>query len=326
MREWRSPPAFWSGKFSIFALLLWPFSYLVIGIGRIRQKLSTPYRVSVPVICVGNVVVGGSGKTPIVIELAKLLQQQGYTPHILSRGYGVRIDEPILVTNHHQAKDVGDEPLLLAKTAPTWVYADRCKTADLAIQDGATILLMDDGFQNPSLYKDIQLLVVDTAQGFGNGYVLPSGPLREPIKDAVTRANAVLLYDEKSNFSWGKGKPVFQVEIISNQKSTSSHYIAFAGIGRPEKFFTSLKNNGFSLIKTISFPDHYAYKDEDIHQLIALAKQYQARLITTEKDSVKISSFLHEFLEVFPIYVKFTEPGNFSNWLLQQLRNCHLTK
>lgn len=320
MTWWRKPPAFWSKKLSILALLLWPFSRLITSIGRMRQKLSTPYRVSVPVICVGNVAVGGSGKTPLVIELAKLLQQQGYIPHILSRGYGAKLTKPILVSNQHEVSAVGDEPLLLAKAAPTWVYADRRKTADLAIQAGATVLLMDDGFQNPGLYKDVQLLVIDVAQGFGNGYVLPSGPLREPLQDAVTRASAVLLYNGKSNLSWTEAKPVFQVELVSNQQPTAEHYIAFAGIGRPEKFFNSLKDNGFSLLKTISFPDHYAYRDKDIQQLITLAKQYQARLITTEKDAIKLSSFLHEFFEVFPINVQFKNPENFHNWLFLQLK------
>lgn len=314
-------PSFWSKKFSLSVLLIWPFSCLITTVGRMRRKLSTPYRVSVPVICVGNAVVGGSGKTPLVIEFAKLLQQQGFTPHILSRGYGVKLASPILVSNHHLASDVGDEPLLLAEAAPTWVYADRCKTADLAIQAGATVLLMDDGLQNPSIYKDIELLVVDAAQGFGNGYVLPAGPLREPLKDAVNRASAVLLYNGMDNLSWAEGKPLFQVELTSNQQPTAEYYIAFAGIGRPEKFFTSLRNNGFSLLSTISFPDHYAYKDEDIQHLISLAKQHRAMLITTEKDAVKISPPLHQFFEVFSIKVQFKQPKAFQEWLLQQLKN-----
>lgn len=318
---WRKPPLFWSKKFSILALFLWPFSYFLTIAGRIRRKLTTPYRASIPVICVGNVVVGGSGKTPLVIELAKFLQQQGFTPHILSRGYGVELNNPILVSVHHQASDVGDEPLLLAKAAPTWVYADRCETAQLAIKAGATILLMDDGFQNPSLYKDIQLLVIDDAQGVGNGYVLPAGPLREPLKDAFTRANAILLYNKTDDFSLPGKQPVFQVEITSSLQPIAPHYIAFAGIGRPKKFFASLQQNGFSLVKTFSFPDHYTYTDQDIQQLISMADEHQARLITTEKDIVKIPSSSRAFFEVFSVNTYFLEPAIFQEWLLQQLKN-----
>lgn len=325
---WRNPPSFWSKKLSIFALLLWPISRLVTIIGRMRHKLSVPYRASVPVICVGNVVIGGSGKTPLVIALAKFLQQQGFIPHILSRGYGVQLDKPVRVADHHRAEEVGDEPLLLAKIAPTWVYADRCQTADLAIQAGATVLLMDDGLQNPTLYKDIQLLVIDGDQGVGNGYVLPAGSLREPFRDAVTRSHAILLYNKAAllynkvvDSVWMEERPVFEVAMDFTLQPRVPRYIAFAGIGRPEKFFTSLRQGGFSLVKTLSFPDHHVYEDKEVQQLLALAEQYQARLITTEKDIVKIPSFLHASFDVLSVSAQFQEPSIFQKWLLQQLSN-----
>ena len=170
------PPAFWS-KNSFLSKVLSPLSSVVTLAGWLRQNYTTPHRVSVPVICVGHVTIGGSGKTPLVITLARLLKQMGYKPHVLSRGYGAKLKKPLLVNPKvHHATKVGDEPLLLAKAASTWVFPDRRVSAELAIKEGATILLMDDGFQNPKLYKDIHLLVVDGKQGFGNAKVLPAGP------------------------------------------------------------------------------------------------------------------------------------------------------
>ena len=199
MTWWQTSPSFWNNPTSIIATVLRPFGTIVTAISRYRHRHTIPHQASVPVICVGNVTIGGAGKTPIVIALAKLLQKQGFTPHILSRGFGGKLKEPLRVLEQHSAVLVGDEPLLLAKVAPTWVYSDRIKTATLATQAGADILLMDDGFQNPFLYKDINLLVIDASQGFGNGYVMPAGPLREPVKDAMARADALLHYGTIDN-------------------------------------------------------------------------------------------------------------------------------
>ncbi|WP_198027194.1 tetraacyldisaccharide 4'-kinase [Candidatus Paracaedibacter symbiosus] len=301
------------------ATLLAPLSLVVIAMGRRRRHRTKAHHVCVPVICVGNVTVGGSGKTPLVLTLAQGLQQQGFTPHILSRGYGVKLEKPTQVLANHLATEVGDEPLLLAKTAPTWVYPDRCQTANLAVEAGATILLLDDGFQNPTLYQDIKLLVVDGATHFGNGHVLPAGPLREPLEDAVNRADAILLYGEMADLSWTQDKPIFRVKFVSNQKPRAPAYLAFAGIGRPQKFFESLTKNGFYLQETHSFPDHHVYCEKEINQLLNQAHQQQLTLITTTKDAVKIPLSLQPLIEVFNVSCVFEDPQSFQNWLLKKL-------
>jgi tetraacyldisaccharide 4'-kinase len=177
---------------------------------------------------------------------------------------------------------------------------------------------MDDGFQNPFLYKDINLLVIDASQGFGNGYVMPAGPLREPVKDAMARADALLHYGTIDN---SKSKPLFEVTLVSEQHPTASLYIAFAAIGRPEKFFKSLRQNKFPLAQTISFPDHYHYDDLTIQKLINMAQQQQARLITTEKDAVKIPHHLHYLIDIFSIEAQFKSSSLLESWLINKLKS-----
>jgi len=319
MLSWRKPPSFWKDPQSIFVKLLWPFSCLVTAIGRYRRRNATPYQAEISVICVGNVTVGGTGKTPIVMALAQLLQQQGFTPHILSRGFGVKLKEPRRVDPLDAAESVGDEPLLLAKKAPTWVYPDRVQTAKLAVAAGADILLLDDGFQNPFLHQDLKLLVVDGNQGFGNQAVLPAGPLREPLSDALKRADAVLLYGSMADLSWGSHKPFFNVELISTQYPAPTPYVAFAAIGHPEKFFNSLRQKGFLLKKTVCFPDHHFYDPHTLQKLIQMAKTHQAKLITTEKDAVKIPFSIRNEIEVFTVEAQFKDNDLFNDWLLKKL-------
>lgn len=320
MRIWRKPPSFWTNSHSILAKALRPFSYLVIMAARYRRNLATPYHAGVPVICVGNVSVGGTGKTPLVLALAHMLQQHGFTPHILSRGFGAKINAPRQVNVLDVAESVGDEPLLLAKVAPTWVHPDRVQTAKLACMAGADILLLDDGFQNPFLHQDIKLLVVDGTQGFGNGYVLPAGPLREPLSEAMARADATLMYGEMDDLAWAQTKPLFEVELVSNQLPTADLYLAFAAIGYPEKFFTSLRQKGFTLAKTVSFPDHHFYDAKTIQELMHLAKIHQAKLITTEKDAVKIPLLAGELIDIFTVKAQFKKNDYFNEWLFKKIK------
>lgn len=316
-----TPPTFWDTN-SFLSKVLSPVSGLVTLATRWRQTFTQPYKVSIPVICVGNVTVGGSGKTPLVITLVLLLKRLGYKPHILSRGYGVKLKRPLLVDpQSHQATEVGDEPLLLAKVAPTWVFSDRRASAELAIKEGATILLMDDGFQNPKLYKDIHLLVVDGNQGFGNGKVLPAGPLREPLEEALKRATAIISYRDTS-LPLQSGKPLFTVKMVSEQApKPGRNYIAFAGIGQPQKFFDSLEENGFPLAQTIGYPDHFSYDKKTIGKLHTLAEKHQAILITTEKDAVKLPINYLENIEIFSIRTQFDLPDFFEVWLKSYLKN-----
>lgn len=319
MKKFFHPPKFWQTSSSLWAKVLWPISQCVTLLGRRRRLKAKTFAPGVPVICVGNVTVGGSGKTPLVIFLARLLKEKGFNPHILSRGYGVKLKCPTLVTSSSTAQEVGDEPLLLAKAAPTWVFPDRVVSAKKAVTAGADCLLMDDGFQNPFLYQHIKLLVVDTEQGMGNGYVLPAGPLREPLSDALSRTDALLLYGKVGKEKeWGK--PFFSVKLVSSSFPSAKAYIAFAGIGRPEKFFTSLREQGYPIYQTVTFPDHYQYDQKTLKHLLDLARDSKAQLITTEKDWVKLPSDIQPFIDILKVDVQFENKQVFCDWLLGHLQ------
>lgn len=259
---------------------------------RLRQARSV--RAGIPVVCIGNVVAGGAGKTPVALAVAQHLQQQGMTPHFLSRGYGGRVRGPVRVDpQQHSFHDVGDEPLLLAQVAPTWVSRNRPAGAQAAQAAGADVLVMDDGFQNPSLYKDISILVLDGAYGIGNGRVLPAGPCRESLDRAVMRAQAVVIMgDDRHDL----GRQVHPLPVARAQlkpgpelaQLQGQRVIAFAGLGRPQKFFDMLRDYGVEVVAAQAFADHHPYDAKDTAALLALAQQNSAVLVTTAKDSVRL--------------------------------------
>lgn len=302
-----SPPAFWyNPKARLWPALLKPFAWAVAAIARVRAQQSG-WRAPVPVLCCGNISVGGTGKTTVVIDLVNRLVTRGRVPHVLTRGYGGRVpDGTQVVPLSHSAADVGDEPLLLAQYCPVWVGADRAVTARRAVDAGADCLIMDDGLQNPSLGKTFSVVVVDGVVGFGNAQVLPAGPLREKVEDALPRAHALLIIgaDAANIAQQGAdfGLPVFsadlkQVGIPDSLRHTAC--VAFAGIGRPEKFFGGLRAAGLKIEETFSFPDHYAYKEHDIKHLQEQAQRLKAQLVTTPKDAMRLpDSFRRSAIEV----------------------------
>jgi tetraacyldisaccharide 4'-kinase len=234
------------------------------------------------------------GKTTVVIDLVQRLSARGRNPHVLTRGYGGREANGIRVNPaRHTARQVGDEPLLLAEYCPVWVGGDRSVTARHAVQAGADCLIMDDGFQNPSLQKTVSLLVVDGAVGFGNGHVLPAGPLRERVGDALVRADALLVIgaDQTGAVEHTAALPVLWADLEQcaiPPGVVNRPCVAFAGIGRPEKFFKGLRGAGLSLVRALPYPDHYAYKLRDIERLLALANGLDAELVTTPKDAMRL--------------------------------------
>lgn len=298
MRE----PSFWyparRGSTPLAARLLSPAGFLYGLAGRMRRASTTPERAAVPVICIGNITAGGAGKTPLALTLAERLIARGEKVHFLTRGYGGRETGPIRVDlAHHGAEDVGDEPLLLAAAAPTWVAANRPEGAAAAVRGGAGLILMDDGFQNPSLAKDFSILVVDAATGLGNGRLIPAGPLRENVADALPRANALVLTgrghagDGIAARARARGTPVFNaiVRPAASSDFGGGPYLAFAGIGRPEKFFTTLREMSVELADTVSFPDHHVFRESDALSLLVRARELGARLVTTEKDAARLT-------------------------------------
>ncbi|WP_408735766.1 tetraacyldisaccharide 4'-kinase [Acetobacter malorum] len=289
------PPRFWSDRQArVFPWLLSPISALVAACAVKRQK-KAGWKAPVPVLCCGNLTTGGTGKTTVVLDLVTRLKKRSIAVHALTRGYGGRIKATTQVNlARHSARDVGDEALLLAQQCPTWVGGDRAASARAAVAAGATCLIMDDGFQNPGLHKDISLLVVDGVVGLGNGHVLPAGPLREPLADALARASAVLLIgsDEADFLTQYAGvlPDVLRADLQTGLEArglNGKRCIAFAGLGRPSKFFDGLRQAGVNPVQCLAFPDHYFYKDRDMTHLATLARQADAQLVTTPKDTVR---------------------------------------
>ncbi len=314
-------PEFWHNKGGILSFVLSPFGWIYGAITSMRATAKPTWAAPIPVICIGNVVMGGAGKTLVSIDLAERLKAKGQNPHIIMRGYGGSMNAPTKVDlNLHNANDVGDEALLLARTASTWVGAWRADVAKHATEDGASVLIMDDGFQNPSLAKDLSLLVVDAEYGFGNGRVCPAGPLREPIKNAASRAHAVIslggsLSENVMNL------PAFVGYTEPTSNATDIHgerVVAFGGIGRPEKFFNSLKAAGAELTETISFPDHHLFSDAEIKNVLAKAKTQNSIAITTEKDFVRIPAALRTDIMYFPVRLRWEQADAFEGFILER--------
>lgn len=298
-------PAFWQHTgFSLPALCLSPFAWLYQTISHRRSARAPRYKASCPVICIGNITMGGAGKTPTARAIANLLQEQGRNPVFLSRGYGGQIKNPTMVNAQHSATDVGDEPLLLARTAPVCIAADRVAGAKFCEAQGFDCIIMDDGFQNPDLHKDLSLLVIDGGFGQGNGRLFPAGPLRESFSHALKRSHALVCIgtDQTQLLSapLAATLPLFSAHITPETAFLGDGpWLAFAGLARPEKFFTTLQQNGHTLVKTMSFPDHYAFKTKDLENLKAEADSLKARLVTTEKDAMRLPA---EFLKHVSLY------------------------
>jgi len=313
------PPEFWNhrdGRDSapMIRLLLSPISWIYGWAAARRIETTESYDPGVPVICVGNATMGGTGKTPVAIYLLQSLRRMGVNVVGLSRGYGGTVKGPLPVQKHHTAADVGDEPLLLARAAPVWVSAGKDDGARAAVSYGAKVIVMDDGHQNPLIEKTLSLLVVDAETGFGNGCVFPAGPLREKLPAALARADAIILMKPSADFDIDdelkaqlKGKVVIPAYLAPVGDAPKGKLYAFAGIGRPNKFFDSLRRHGGEIVGEIPYADHYKYKDGDIEQLFMLASELDAGLITTEKDYVRLPRGYRKGVQVWPVKVQFED-------------------
>lgn len=304
-------PRFWQSR-SITSTALLSASLLYRLGASLDRKFTKAQHALLPVISIGNVTAGGAGKTPATLALIPLLQALGHTPHILTRGYKGATLTAHRVQQTDDAAMVGDEALLLAQAAPTWVGRDRLASAQAAASNGATILLCDDALQHHALHKDISFLVIDGPYGIGNGRILPAGPLREPLASAITRCNAVILIGNDAQQRTSQlPLPVFTASLKPTGDTAflkQGNWLAFAGIGRPEKFYSTLRALGSNLVATRDFPDHHAYSDADIIQLQALATRSNATLITTEKDAVKLPASARSTIHVLPVGLVFDEP------------------
>lgn len=306
-------PEFWQRDDAASRTLrtaMWPLSWAYGASVAWKARHALPYRSRVKIICVGNLTVGGTGKTPVAIAIAQALIARGHKPAFLSRGYGGKLRGPLAVNPYKdRAADVGDEPLLLALTAPTFVARDRAAGAILA-EKNADILVMDDGHQNFSLEKDLSIVVVDGEEGFGNGCVLPAGPLREPIAQGLTRANAVVVIgDGAPDLRKFSGTVLHARLRVTAIPQVNGKVVAFAGIGRPEKFFASLRAFGADIVDARAYPDHNAYTAAEIARLKAKARAANATLITTEKDYVRLTDAEREGVAFLPVHAAFDDPA-----------------
>ena len=327
MRE----PAFWHRPSSWTSHLLRPLGglYGAVAAQRLRRK---GFDAGVPVFCVGNYHVGGAGKTPTVLALAKILRELDETPVVLSRGYGGRLRGPVMVDPaRHTAADVGDEPLMLSAHLPVAVSRNRIDGVALARSQRASVMLMDDGFQNPSIAKDASLIVIDGERGIGNGQVFPAGPLRAPLKPQLALTDALVVVgsgtasDAIAADVRGRGAEVFSAQLKPDAASLAAlagkKVLAFAGIGDPTRFFRTLTTSEIEVASARTFADHHSFSESEIGALLAEAKRDGLTLVTTEKDLARLGGAREGTREIVPFKVtlEFSDEGNLRKFLSMRL-------
>ena len=315
-------PEFWQpGATAAIGHLLSPLGALYAAVTSFRASRTPDWTAPIPVICLGNVIMGGAGKTLVGLNLIRQLIAKGRTPHVVMRGYGGALNGPIQAnTDSHSHHDVGDEALLYAQITPTWVGKDRVASAKCAVNAGADVIVMDDGFQNPSLAKTLSLLVFDGSYGIGNGYSFPAGPMREFLGSGIKRADAIIGIGQlpQSILSAADGKPVFIADTIGTSDSDAlkgEKIVAFAGIGRPQKFFDSLSATGADIVHTATFPDHHSYANTEIRNLQKEAEIKSAQLVTTTKDYVRLSPDLKNLVTPFHVDIKWQNEHAFMDFV-----------
>jgi tetraacyldisaccharide 4'-kinase len=325
MRE----PGFWYRPASFKSHMLRPFGalYGAIAAQRLKRK---GLDAGIPVLCIGNYHGGGAGKTPTVLALAGLLRELGETPVVLSRGYGGKLRGPVRVDpDRHSAADVGDEPLMLSRNVPVVVARDRAGGVALAKSLAATVILMDDGFQNPAVAKDASLIVIDGARAIGNGQVIPAGPLRAPLAVQIERTDALVVIgdghgaDAVATRVAALGKPVLRAQFRPDHgvlaQLVGKRVLAFAGIGDPLRFFNTLNAEGIEVVRGRTFADHHAFTRREIDALIAEAKRDGLKLVTTEKDFVRLSDGAAADIVPFAVTLAFDDAAGLRKFVSDRL-------
>ncbi|MEL7344967.1 MAG: tetraacyldisaccharide 4'-kinase [Pseudomonadota bacterium] len=323
-------PDFWHRRAGWQAVLLAPLAALASAVSARRVAKAATFHADVPTICVGNINLGGTGKTPTVIALIEALGANGMAAHVVSRGYGGTLEGPVRVqAARHSAGQVGDEPLLISAFAPVWVAKNRADGARAAQEAGADVIVMDDGFQNPSVAKDLSFVVVDAHVGFGNGRVVPAGPLREAPHMGLARAQGVVLVGDhaaQDAFIQAWAKPLGDLPVLrahlapvdTGRDWSQVRAVAFAGIGRPEKFFATLESLGATIVSRHALDDHQAIPPALFERLRAEARDLGAQLVTTEKDLMRLPTAAQR--EVLPVMVRleFADPERLGDFLSPQ--------
>jgi tetraacyldisaccharide 4'-kinase len=319
------PPAFWGRDGgTLVPRLLAPLAALTAAVTA-RRVARPGWRAPVPVICCGNVTVGGAGKTTLALDLGRRLASRGCAVHFLLRGYGGSGRGVHGVALGDSAALVGDEALLLAEVAPTWTGANRAASARAAVAAGADVLVLDDGLQNPSLHKDLSLLVIDGATGFGNGLILPAGPLREPVQAGAARCQAAVLIGDDDTGAAARlprNLPVLRAKLVPTPAVVplvGRAVFAFAGIASPGKFFTTLRDAGVTLAGTAAFPDHHRFTDRELRQLLEEAERLSAAPATTPKDAVRLPADMRDQVHVVGVELAWQDAASLDALLLRTL-------
>src|SRR5271166_4949793 len=305
------PPGFWC-RDGVLPRLLLPLAAVTAAVTA-RRVAKPGWHAPVPVICCGNVTIGGAGKTTLALDLGARIAARGQMVHFLLRGYGGSVRGPHRVAADDTAAEVGDEALLLAAVAPTWTGADRAASARAAVAAGAQVLVLDDGLQNPGLHKDLSLLVVDGASGFGNGRVLPAGPLREPVAAGAARCRAaVLIGPDTAGAAATLPLPVLRASLRPGPEIAAfvgRRVLAFAGIARPAKFFGMLADAGVVVAGTVPFPDHHRFSHADLNRVLDAAARIGAVPVTTPKDAVRLPDGYRERIGVVGVSLTWDDPA-----------------
>ncbi|HEY5206247.1 MAG TPA: tetraacyldisaccharide 4'-kinase [Roseiarcus sp.] len=321
-------PRFWAKpRPTLLARLLQPTGW-AYGRATAQRMRGSSERAGAPTICVGNFTVGGAGKTPTALALARMLISDGRHVAFLSRGYGgaERADPLLVDASAHSAAMVGDEPLLLAKLAQCWVGTDRVRSARSAVEAGANVLILDDGLQNPGLIKDLSFAVVDGESGFGNGLCVPAGPLRAPVSAQLPFVQALIVLGGDDSAAsriatLAPGKPVMRASLEPDALAAAPligrEVFAFAGIARPEKFYATLRRVGAQIVATREFADHHAYTQREVEALIEESRGRGALLATTEKDAARLSARQARAVVTLPVTLRFEEPASVRRILRQ---------
>lgn len=317
-------PRFWISK-NWVAVFLLPFSFLYYFFYRLRIKFATPEKLPIPVICIGNLTLGGAGKTPVCLAIGSLLKERGINAFFISKGYGGKQKQAVKIDlSTHNSLMVGDESLLLAGVLPTIVGKNRVEAAKLAVKHGAEIIIMDDGFQNPTIFKDLAFIVVDRKLSFGNEFTFPAGPLREPVKYGIKRADALIVINPANflptrllniPFIIARSHPKASMLKLKGQK-----IIAFCGIANPKKFFRMLENVNAEVKYRISFPDHHHYTESELSLLGKRAENEGAKLVTTSKDAVRLPEYFKKEVEIAEMELIFENMDKL-NLLLKNIIN-----
>lgn len=320
-------PKFWL-KTSLISLILSPFSLIYWIVFIIKKKLTKEHKISKKIICIGNLTAGGSGKTPTAIAIGKILKNLQIDFAYLSRGYGGsnRNVMKLIKEEDYESELTGDEPLILKNSANTYISKNRVNGAIFIDKnDDCLAIILDDGYQNNSLHKDFNILVIDGKYGFGNRFLLPAGPLRQDIKSGLKQADLIITIGEINNNLLKilpKNKVIESNVIIRNiENYQNQNFLAFCGIGYPQKFFDLLIKNKINLIKKIEYPDHYQYKIEDLDKIYDIAKKNNLAIITTEKDWIKFPNSYQEKIKFLEIELIFSDPQLIEKKILSIFNN-----